>query len=115
MGNKSRCMESATDMLIHIKKKSYLERKKMYIDTEEELYQEMMPKNFPNLKRIENFRLKGLQSNKEWRIRNPVLETSWQNVWTEKQREKIGKPLERRVEHHTGKKSDFIKVHLSVE
>lgn len=87
----------------------------MYIDTEEELYQEMMPKNFPNLKRIENFRLKGLQSNKEWRIRNPVLETSWQNVWTEKQREKIGKPLERRVEHHTGKKSDFIKVHLSVE
>ena len=48
MGNKSRGMESATGMLIHIKKKSYLERKKMYIDTEEELYQEMMPQNFPN-------------------------------------------------------------------
>ena len=28
MGNKSRGMESATGMLIHIKKKSYLERKK---------------------------------------------------------------------------------------
>jgi len=29
-------MESATEMLIHIKKRSYLERKKMYIDTESE-------------------------------------------------------------------------------
>ena len=35
-GNKSRGMESATEMLIHIKKRSYLERKKMYIDTESE-------------------------------------------------------------------------------
>lgn len=48
MGNKSRGMESATEMLIHRKKKSYLERKKMYINTEEELFQEMKPKNFPN-------------------------------------------------------------------
>lgn len=53
--------------------------KKMYIDIEKLLFQEMKSKNFPNWKRVQSFRLKGLRvkkkKDKKQRMRNSNLET----------------------------------------